>query len=265
MDPLLVAGCAVGGLVLGDVLEPLADRLPKKLPLNAPWWRCPSCEAADTGVARIPLFRTTERVHPCPACGERRAHRYRALIQSALSAAVLAGLAVRFGADLALAAYAVVGLALVAISIIDFESHMVPNRILYPAAAIAAPLLVIDAAIDHRWGSLWHAAVAAAVGFVALFIVRFAYPKGMGFGDVRLAGLVGGAAGWMGFRAAFLAFFLMFLLGSIGGLIQISLSGGDRKTAIGFAPYMAAATLIVVIFTNPLFRLLPPVHYGPHS
>jgi prepilin signal peptidase PulO-like enzyme (type II secretory pathway) len=57
---------------------------------------------------------------------------------------------------------------------------------------------------------------------------------------------------------------LMFLLGSIGGVIQIVASGGNRKTTIGFAPYMAAGTLIVVIFTNPLFHLLHPVLYGSH-
>ena len=77
---------------------------------------------------------------------------------------------------------------------------------------------------------------AAAIGFVALFVVHFVYPKGMGFGDVRLAGLVGGAAGWMGFRAAFVAFFLMFLLGSVGGIVQIvahrgGQADGDRVRA----------------------------------
>ena len=50
-----MAGCAAGGLVIGDVLEPLADRLPKKLPLDRPWWRCPSCDAPDTSVGRVPF------------------------------------------------------------------------------------------------------------------------------------------------------------------------------------------------------------------
>jgi leader peptidase (prepilin peptidase)/N-methyltransferase len=100
---------------------------------------------------------------------------------------------------------------------------------------------------------------------VALFLVHFVYPRGMGFGDVRLAGLVGGAAGWLGFRAAFLAFFLMFLFGSIGGITQLAVTGSGRRTAIGFAPYMALGTLTVVIFTMPLFRLLHPFLYGAGS
>jgi leader peptidase (prepilin peptidase) / N-methyltransferase len=256
-----VAGCAAGGVLIGDALEPLADRLPKKLPLDRPWWRCPSCSAADTGVGIVPILRTRYRFSACPACGERRAHPARAAVQAVLTGCVLAGLALRFGPNIGLAAFSVVGIALVAISVIDVESRIVPNRILYPAVFLGAPLFVITAAVDNRWGSLWHACACGAIGFVALFVVHLAYPKGMGFGDVRLAGLVGGAAGWMGFRAAFVAFFLMFLLGSVGGIIQLALTGGGRRTAIGFAPYMAAGTLAVVIFTMPIFHLIHPLLY----
>jgi leader peptidase (prepilin peptidase) / N-methyltransferase len=265
MDALLVAGCAAGGLIIGDALEPLADRLPKKLDLDRPWFRCPNCKTADTGVGQIPIVRSFARARPCSECGEVRKHPFRPAVQGLATALVMIGMAVRFGPDIALAAFAVIGIALVAISVIDIESHMIPNRILYPAAFLATPLLVITAAVDHRWSSLWHAAVAAVIGFVALFMVRFAYPKGMGFGDVRLAALVGGAAGWMGFRAAFVAFFLMFLLGSIGGILQIVVTKSSRRAHIGFAPYMAAGCLIVVIFTIPLMRFLHPVLHGPSS
>jgi leader peptidase (prepilin peptidase)/N-methyltransferase len=265
MDPLLVAGCAAGGLLIGDALEPLADRLPKKIPYEPPWLRCPSCGSADTGMGRVPVLRVFYRRHPCRGCGEPRPHPFRPAVQAVATGAVMAGLAVRLGADVSLAAYAVVGIALVAISVIDVESHMVPNRIVYPAAFVAAPLFVLAAAVDHRWTSLWHAAAAAAIGFVALLLVHLAYPKGMGFGDVRLAGIVGGAAGWMGFRAAFLAFLLMFLFGSVGGILQLAVTGGNRRTAIGFAPYMAAGTLTVVIFTTPIFHLLHPLLYGTGS
>jgi leader peptidase (prepilin peptidase) / N-methyltransferase len=252
MDPLLVAGCAAGGFVIGEVVEPLADRLPKKIALDRPWWRCLAC-----GERAFPMARAAGA---CRRCGE-SLHAYRPLVQGIATGAVLAGLAVRLGPDVLLAAYAVVGVALVAISIIDIENHMVPNRIVYPTGFVATPLLVVAAAVDDRWASLWHAAVAAAVGFAALYVIHFVYPKGMGFGDVRLAAIVGGASGWFGFRAAFVAFFLSFLLGSIGGITQIALTGGSRKTQFGFAPYLALGTLAVVIFTSPIFRLLHPWLY----
>jgi len=259
-----VAGCAAGGLLVGDALEPLADRA-SKAPLERPWWQCPSCHAPDTGLGRVPVLRTVRRFAGCTSCHQPRPHPARPAVQAALTAVVVAGLAVRLGPDVVLAPYAVVGIALVAVSVIDVEKRIVPNRIVYPAAALGALLFVVAAASSHRWTSLWHAAACAAIGFAGLFAVHFVYPKGMGFGDVRLAGLVGGAAGWMGFRAAFLAFFLMFLLGSIGGILQAVLTGGGRRTAIGFAPYMALGTLIVVIFTTPVFHLLHPLLYGPGS
>lgn len=260
-----MAGCAVGGLVIGDVIEPLADRLPDKLPLDKPWFRCPACHGAYTDGRNVPIARWFVAGRPCPGCGELRGHGLRPAIEGIVTALVMAGLAVRFGPTIGLAPFGIVGIALVAVSVIDVERHIVPNRIVYPTAFVATPLLVVTAAVDERWTSLWHAAAAAVVGFLALYVVHFAYPRGMGFGDVRLAGLVGGTAGWMGFRAAFVAFFLMFLFGSIGGIVQLAVTGGDRRTAIGFAPYMAAGTLVVVIFTMPIFRAVHPLLYPSGS
>ena len=148
-----------------------------------------------------------------------------------------------------------------AISIIDIESQIVPNRILYPAVLLAAP------AARHHGGRRPQVGVALARGRCVQRSASSAssasissYPKGMGFGDVRLAGLVGGAAGWMGFRAAFVAFFLM-LPARVGrrASCSSSITGKGRRTTIGFAPYMAAGTLIVVIFTIPDLPAAPSV------
>jgi leader peptidase (prepilin peptidase) / N-methyltransferase len=256
MDPLLVAGCAAGGFVMGDLAEPLADRLPKKMALDRPWWRCVSC--GEPAASRFAFAGSLHRAARCRACGEPR-HGHRPLVQAVATGAVLAGMAVRFGPDAVLAAYAVVGIALVAISIIDIEVHMVPNRIVYPAGLVAALLLVVAASVDHDWTALWHSAASAGIGFTALYLIRFIYPRGMGFGDVRLAAIVGGASGWFGFRAVFIAFFLSFLLGSVGGITQIALTGGNRKTQFGFAPYLALGTIVVVIFTSPVLRLFHPL------
>ena len=109
-----------------------------------------------------------------------------------VSAAVLGGLAARFGDDVVLAPYAVLALALVAISAVDFEHKIIPNRIVYPTLAVIVPLFVIASAVDHRWGSLGRAAIAGAVAFTAFLAVHLAVPHGMGFGDVRPAGRPGG-------------------------------------------------------------------------
>ena len=160
-----MAGCAAGGLLIGDALEPLADRLPKKLPLDRPGGAARRARRADTGIGRVPVAADDLPVpRHAPTAARRGAILPALRCRRSLTALVLAGLAVRFGATVGLAAYAVVGIALVAISVIDVESHIVPNRILYPAAFVAAPLFVLTAAVDHRWGSLWHAAAAPRSG-----------------------------------------------------------------------------------------------------
>lgn len=173
-----------------------------------------------------------------------------------VSAVVLGGFAARFGADVVLAAYAVLGLSLVAISAVDLERFVIPNRIVYPTLALLVPLFVVSSAVDHRWGSLARAAVAAAAAFVAFLCVHLAVPRGMGFGDVRLAGVIGLATGWLGLGHAFVGFLAGFVLGAVVGIVVMVVTGGGRKTKIPFGPFLAAGAVIAVIWGSPVAHAL---------
>ncbi|MHB8329681.1 MAG: prepilin peptidase [Acidimicrobiales bacterium] len=255
MDMLVMGVSAVGGLVLGDQLEIVVERIGARHSLKRPWWRCPACQARTRALGLVPLVRVTSR-RRCRACGQPTPHAARPLILAVVSAAVLGGFATRFGADVALAAYAVLALSLVAISAIDFERFVIPNRLVYPTLAALVPLLVLASAVDHRWGSLARAAIAGAVAFAAFFAVHLAVPKGMGFGDVRLAGVIGLATGWLGLGHAFVAFFAAFVLGAVAGVAFIVAVGGGRKTRIPFGPFMAAGAVLSVLWGNPLAHAL---------
>src|ERR1700688_1155574 len=114
---------------------------------------------------------------------------------------------------------------MVAISAVDLERWIIPNRIIYPTLALLVPLFVLASAVDHRWGSLGRAAASAALAFVGFYILHVAVPRGMGFGDVRLSGLIGLASGWLGYGHAFVAFFGAFILGSVVGIVVIVATG----------------------------------------
>ncbi|HZU79331.1 MAG TPA: A24 family peptidase [Acidimicrobiales bacterium] len=219
MDALVVGVSAAGGLVAGPPLEILAERIGAKEPLR-------------------PLRRPTDV--------------RRTVALSVVGAAVLGGLAVRFGADVALAPFAVLALGLLCISAVDLERYLIPNRLVYPTLAVVAPLLVVSSAVDHRWGSLARAAIAGAAAFVAFFAVHLAVPKGMGFGDVRLAGVIGLATGWLGLGHAFVAFFAAFVLGAVIGIVVMAVGGGGRKTRIPFGPFLAAGAVVAWLWGNPV-------------
>jgi leader peptidase (prepilin peptidase) / N-methyltransferase len=255
MDALVTGVSAAGGLVLGDRLELLVERVGSRQPLSPPWWTCGTCGRPLGGPAAVPLLDVMAR-RRCPHCSARAAHAERPLALAAASAAVLGAVAAVIGDDVVLAAYAVLGLSMVAISAIDLEHFLIPNRLLYPTAAVVGPLLVVSSAVDDRWGSLARGAIAGAVGFAAFLAVHLAVPRGMGFGDVRLAGLLGLATGWLGLGHAFVAFFAAFVLGAAVGLGVMAAGRAGRKTRIPFGPFMAAGAIVAVVWGNPLVHVL---------
>jgi len=256
MDALVTTVSAVGGLVLGDGLEILVERLGERSALDRPWWRCPSCRAPQRGVGLVPVLRVLSRRRGCASCGEPTPRPWRPVVLSLLGAAVLGAFAAHFGADVVLAAYAVFGLSMLAISAVDLERYIIPNRIIYPTLALLVPLFVIASAVDDRWSSLWRAGLAGAVAFLGFYVLHVAVPHGMGFGDVRLAGVIGIALGWLGLGHAFVGFFAGFVLGAVIGLVFIAVTGGGRKTRIPFGPFLAAGAVWAVVWGSPAAHAL---------
>jgi len=168
---------------------------------------------------------------------------------------IFGAVAARFGFDIVVAAYLVLAGGLVALAAIDLEHHTLPNRILYPVAGAVLALLTVAAVVDDRWGSLLRAGAGAALAFGSLFLIWFVYPKGMGFGDVRLAGLIGLGIGWLGLRQVAVGLFLGFLIGAVVGIVLVVAAGKSRKTRIPFGPFMALGALIAVLWGQDLVRL----------
>jgi leader peptidase (prepilin peptidase) / N-methyltransferase len=256
MDALVTGVSAAGGFVLGDGLEILVERLGERRPLDRPWWRCQECQAPASGIGLVPVVRVVARRRGCPACSAPVPHPVRPAVLAVVSAVVLGAFAARLGADVVLAAYAVFGLSMVAISAVDLERYIIPNYIVYPTLALLIPLLVVASAVDHRWDSLGRAAACGASAFAGFFVLHVAVPKGMGFGDVRLAGVIGLAIGWLGFGHAFVGFFAGFVLGAVIGIVFIVVSGGGRKTKIPFGPFLAAGAAFSVVWGTPVANAL---------
>ena len=260
MDALVTGVSAAGGVILGDGLDVLVERLGSRRPVDRPWWRCASCGQGATGLGLVPVVRVLARREPCGSCGQVAEHPGRPAVLAVVSGAVLGGFAVRFGADVALAAFAVFGLSLVAVSAVDLKRQIIPNRIIYPTLALLVPLLVLASAVDHQWGSLARAAIGGAASFVAFFVVHVIVPHGMGFGDVRLAGVIGLATGWLGLGHAFVALLGAFVLGAAIGVVAMVVTGAGRKARIPFGPFLAAGAVIAVVWGNPLAHAL--LHRG---
>lgn len=161
-----------------------------------------------------------------------------AVVQPSLPLAVLRGVLV---------------LVLVPCAVIDLELRIIPNRITYPAAAVALVLgLVLDSAHEPR-RLLWMAIVA---GF--LLLAALVHPAGMGMGDVKLLAVMGLFLG----RPVVVALMLALVGSVLTGVVIASRRGvkAARKTAVPFGLYLAAGGVLATVFGDPLLHAYLSLH-----
>jgi leader peptidase (prepilin peptidase) / N-methyltransferase len=132
------------------------------------------------------------------------------------------------------------------LSWIDLRTHRLPNRIVFPAYAVAGVLLGTAALASAEPGRLVGFAAGGAVLWLFYFAVRFAYPAGMGFGDVKLAGVLGLYLGYVDWSLLLWGTFAAFLLGGLYGVVLMVLRRAGLKSAIPFGPFMVAGALLAL-------------------
>ena len=169
---------------------------------------------------------------------------------------VAAGL--RFGADWALPAFLVFFASLLAVSLIDLEHYIIPNRIVYPTLFAGVALLFLAAVAGNDWKAFERAGMGAALFWGLLLVIHLVSPRGMGFGDVRLAAVLGLFLGWLGLRYVAVGFFLGFLLGAVSGVALLVLRRRGRKDHIPFGPFLAAGAVIAVLAGSPILAWYQP-------
>lgn len=247
---LVVGTCAVLGLVVGSFLNVVVYRVPRGESVVRPRSRCPHCETPIAVRDNVPVLSWLLLHGRCRHCGTAIAARYPLLETS--TAVLFALIGARLADDPALPAFLVATAGLVAISAVDLERFLVPNRILYPTLFAVAPLLLLAAAVDGDWASLRDAALGGALGFGLLLLVHLVSPRGMGFGDVRLAGLIGVVLGRLSVGHVLLGLFLGFLTASVLGLTLIATGRRGRKDRLPFGPFLALGAVLAVLAGRPI-------------
>ena len=172
-----------------------------------------------------------------PALGRPEARAATALVGGSL--ALFALVQFGLGARGAVAAFFVSVLAV--LSRIDLERHLLPNRIVLPAAAV---VLAAQVAFFPDRALEW--VVASLGAALALFLPLLVYPSGMGMGDVKLALLLGAALGQAVVSALVLGFMLVL---PVALFLLIRGGAGARKTAIPFGPFLAAGAIVTLFLS----------------
>ncbi|MEY2565579.1 MAG: leader peptidase (prepilin peptidase) / N-methyltransferase [Actinomycetota bacterium] len=238
------------GLAVGSFLNVVIHRVPTKESIVRPRSRCPRCGTELAARDNIPVVSWILLRGKCRSCGAPISGRYP--LVELFTAAVFAATGIRFSDSWALPAYLLFFAALIAISFIDLEHYIVPNRIVYPTLFASIPLLVAAALADGQPDRIWHAAVGSLAAWGALLVVHLIQPRGMGFGDVRLSALLGMYLGWIDLELVLLGMLLGFLLGAVVGIGLVVTKVRGRKDAVPFAPFLAAGATIAILASRPL-------------
>lgn len=148
------------------------------------------------------------------------------------------------------------------LAVIDVRHHLLPNRIIFPSYAVAGVLLLgaavlqavgepAGSASDGGAGLFGVPGLRVVAGGAALwlfyFLLRAAYPPGMGFGDVKLAGVLGLYLGFLGWGHVFAGTFAAFLFGGLWSVGLLVARRGTLKSDIPFGPFMLAGTAAAML------------------
>ena len=165
---------------------------------------------------------------------------------------------------LVLAACVYFAVMAVRLTVIDVRHHLLPNRIVFPSYAVAGVLLLaaailhvvagpaaLQGAPDGSAELLGIPALRIVAGGAVLwafyFVLRLVYPPGMGFGDVKLAGVLGMYLGYLGWGHVFAGTFAAFLLGGLWSIALLATRRGTLKSAIPFGPFMLAGAAAAML------------------
>jgi leader peptidase (prepilin peptidase)/N-methyltransferase len=240
MDFALAAVAFAPGLALGSFLNVVAARLPLQRSIVRPPSACMSCEQEIRWYDNVPLLSYALLRGRCRHCSVRIPIVYPAV--ELLTAVLLAGCVLAFGLSAEAAIAAFFCTVLVAVSAIDLEYRIIPNRIVVPAAGI---VLLANTARDPSVEWLVSAAAAAAFLLAAILV----HPKGMGMGDVKLALLMGAALG----RTVGVALMAGMLAAMVPSLVLFGLHGlKARKMKIPFGPFLAIGGVVGLFWGHGL-------------
>ncbi len=262
----LVLILALGGfgLVIGSFLNVVAYRVPIGMSIVSPPSACPGavrrsprgttcrccpgrCSAAPAGTAGCrsrPGTRSSRR-SPASRSGSRRSRSCRG---SRPRGSPRLGIA----AGLELIAYLYLAAISVALAVIDLDVRRLPDSIVLPSYAVAAVLLGGADVLRADLGALLLVVIGGAGSFLFYYALRLAKPGGMGFGDVKLAGVLGMFLGQAGLAQLMVGSFASFVLGGVAGIALIVAGRSTRKSSIPFGPWMLGGAWIGILAGAPL-------------
>ena len=244
MLAILICGCGLFGLAIGSFLNVVIYRVPLHESIVTPRSKCPICATPILERDNIPVVSWLVLRGKCRSCRAPISARYP--LVELLCGALFAGAAARVGFNWDLPALLILAAGLLALASIDLESLTLPTTVIYTTLALLSVSLIVATAATGQWHRLLIAALCAIGWFVVFFALNFASPRYLGFGDVRLAPVLGLGLGWLGIRYVLLGFFAANFIGAVIGIALIAAKKMARDQPIPYGVFLALGVALAV-------------------
>jgi leader peptidase (prepilin peptidase)/N-methyltransferase len=263
--PALALG--IFGSLIGSFLNVVVYRVPAGLSIVSPPSACPRCGEPIKGYDNIPLLSWLMLRAKCRHCGEPISARY-PLVELGTGVA-FAAVAVWFAlarwhaADAAqltasileLVAFLYLAAISITLALIDLDTNKLPNAIVLPSYVVGGVLLGAASVITRDWSQLVTMFAGGAALFALYFVVALISPRGMGFGDVKLAGVLGLFLAHLGVAQLVVGAFAAFLLGGLFAVVLLVTGRARRGSGIPFGPWMLAGAWFGAVAGAPAAAL----------
>jgi leader peptidase (prepilin peptidase)/N-methyltransferase len=275
-EPVLVLTVAVFGLAIGSFLNVVIHRLPRMMEnewkaqcaelagsappseprynLLVPRSHCPHCSTPLRVADNVPLVSWLVLRGRCAHCGAKISARYP--VVEALTAALSAAVAWKFGFTTTTLFALALTWTLVALTFIDADTTLLPDDLTLPLLWLG-----LGANLAGTFVPLRDAVIGAVAGYLVLWSIYWLFKlatgkEGMGYGDFKLLAALGA---WMGWKALLPIILLSSLVGAVVGIVLIVLARRGREIPIPFGPYLAAAGFIVLLAGDTLTPWFVPL------
>jgi leader peptidase (prepilin peptidase)/N-methyltransferase len=244
---LLLTFVGVLGLAIGSFVNVVVHRVPIGVSVVSPPSACPRCDSHIRTRHNVPVAGWLLLRGRCADCAEPIPVRYPVV---ELLTGVLFVLVTwralqldQLAAVPALLAFTALGIAL---SGIDLATRRLPDVLVLPAYPVLAVLLAAACAVHGDWSALVRMGLGALALFGFFLALALVSPRAMGFGDVKLAGVIGLVLGYFSWTTLVVGAFAGFLLGAVVGVGLMAVGSAGRKTAIPFGPFMIAGAQVAL-------------------
>ena len=248
------------GLIIGSFLNVVIYRMPRKLSLSSPRRSyCPKCQKTLSWRDNIPVVSWVLLRGRCRYCNEPISGQYP--LVELLSGVAGAASVVYYGATFTGAVVYTLTATLLAITFIDFEFKIIPNKISYPGMTIGLIMGMVaeyqgpfqfpltQSAIDSLFGM-----IAGGGFFWSIGAIYYVCTKrvGLGGGDIKLMGMTGAI---LGLQSVAPTIFIGSLLGSVVGIALMVIGKGGRQTEIPFGPWLSIGAIVYIFGNLKLFQI----------